>query len=98
EPEEAMPDFADTFIEGAGDEDVPASDAATLPEGEEIDFSFFQEALDSAAQPQQAPAAEVQEPAAPESFPHEEAFFLAPSDIGTEFVIEPADAPPPLEP
>ncbi len=92
---EAMPDFVDTFIEADSDADAP--DAAALPASEEIDFSFFQEAMAAAEPvPPSAPTADL----APEP---EDTFFLGSSDADTHLSLEPADvseleAQPELEP
>ncbi|SDM65056.1 chemosensory pili system protein ChpA (sensor histidine kinase/response regulator) [Oryzisolibacter propanilivorax] len=51
EADEAPLDFADTFIDGALMPEAADAPAALLPEGEEIDFSLFEQAMEGELDP-----------------------------------------------
>lgn len=87
---EPVPDFADTSIDEAQDEAQVPPDVATA---EEIDFAFFEQALDAAAG---APALAEQAPQA--AAPREDTFFLGAAGLEGELTLEAGDDLPTAEP
>ena len=97
--DEPVRDFADTWI---GSE-PPSAEAVAQPQeqaplavGEEIDFAFFEKALQAMeAQPEPSVQPAQTAPALPPAEPDlQDTFFLAPQDAEVQLVLEPAEEAP----
>ncbi len=89
EPEPPL-DFADTSIDDGQDDTHAPPDLAAA---EEIDFAFFEQALDSTEAAPAAPAAE----ASPSAAAREDTFFLGAADLDADLTLEAGDEPLPAE-